>query len=64
VNSIRERLGFQSGSGLDPWHRQAACAGYPLSRFYEELGSEKRERGVGDPKAKRVCARCPVRLTA
>lgn len=58
-SSIRERLGFQRGSGLDPWHRQAACADYPLSRFFEEVGSNQREKGK--PKAQRICARCPVR---
>ena len=46
----------------DPWWQRAACAGYPLSLFFSERGSNHSpELTTHELRGKRVCARCPVR---
>ena len=58
--SIASALGIQHGA--DPWHRRAACAGYPLSLFFAERGSNHSgEPTIQEDRGKRVCARCEVR---
>ena len=44
------------------WHKRAACAGYPLSLFFPERGSNHSDvPTIQEDRAKRICARCPVR---
>ena len=46
----------------DAWWERAACAGYPLSLFFSERGSNHSpELTTHEMRGKRVCARCPVR---
>jgi hypothetical protein len=42
------------------WAERAACMNLPTSMFYPESGS-RREPSPDEARAKRVCARCPVR---
>lgn len=45
------------------WSSRAACSGMPTSMFYSEEGSRRNGQPPPDEKrAKRLCARCPVRL--
>jgi WhiB family transcriptional regulator, redox-sensing transcriptional regulator len=60
--SIRAALGMQRGGKLTSWVHEAACAGQPLSMFYPDLGSRRSgENDVAISRARRICARCPVR---
>jgi hypothetical protein len=57
--SIADALGIRTGG--EPWWREAACAGQPWSIFFHEKGSQRDASTVFDDRAKRICARCPVR---
>jgi WhiB family transcriptional regulator, redox-sensing transcriptional regulator len=63
VSALGEAFGIQHRPGDDPWWKRAACIGQPFERFYPEPGSRKGEQGskVFEDRARRICARCPVR---
>ena len=63
MTSLREELGFQRGTGEDPWWRRAACRDYPLDLFHPTVtGHKDKHDTTPEDRAKRVCARCPVRV--
>ncbi len=60
MENIAETLGI---NGDDRWDKRAACAGQPVELFFRERGSGHTgvELTIQDMRAKRICARCPVR---